>query len=335
MDARVEYFCMTTLSKNDPLLPVYLINGEDVLKREIVLKKLKTRLAASGDLAFNYDSFSGESASAETIIASCITLPFASDVRLVQVNNADKLKKADTDKLIAYLKAPTDTTVLALVAEKLSEKSALFVAVKAFGAKATISCLPQKRYELVKTLRSIARGHGVAITEGAAQALIDLVGENTVYLDSELKKIALAHFGPDSVTEEEVRFLVSRTNEVKSWEFLDAFAARDVKKCVTYLGQMESTSPLSLLGRCVGRVRELICARALNDRGSGAALGATLKMPDWKVKNHLRWAQGFTSEELRWALINARDCERAMKSGTDQRTALLDWVLGTIVVEIT
>ena len=35
------------------LLPAYLINGEDQLKRETVLKRLRYRLQAIGDLEFN------------------------------------------------------------------------------------------------------------------------------------------------------------------------------------------------------------------------------------------------------------------------------------------
>lgn len=39
--------------------------------------------------------------------------------------------------------------------------------------------------------------HGITLSEGAASALVELVGENTVHLDNELKKIALAHGAGD------------------------------------------------------------------------------------------------------------------------------------------
>ena len=42
------------------LLPAYLINGEDQLKRETVLKRLRSRLEAMGDLDFNCDTFDGK-----------------------------------------------------------------------------------------------------------------------------------------------------------------------------------------------------------------------------------------------------------------------------------
>ena len=316
-----------TTEKKDVLLPAYLVNGEDELKREAVLKRLKARIAKLGDLSFNSDTFDGERATGADIVAACNTMPFASEARLVLVTSADKLKKADAEALVAYLASPFASTVLALVADQLAKNTRLYKAMAALGKTAIIDCAPLKRYELPKTVRSLAVGHGVTITEGAANKLIELVGENTVHLDSELKKIALSHRGNDAVNEHEIASLVSRTAEIKPWEFVDAFAARNQKKCIMCLQRMESASPHALLAMCVTRLRELICARSLEARGAERSLAATLKMPDWRVKNHVAWARSYTAEELRGALIGARDTERAMKSGADPNDAFLDWVL--------
>lgn len=322
---------MTAQKKqNAPLLPVYLICGEDALKRDTVMKRLRARLSALGDLSFNSDEFSGETATGADIVSACNTVPFASPVRLVEVRAADKLKKADSEELVAYLDSPAETTVLALIAEKLAKNTRLYKAVAKHGKTAVIDCAPLKRFELPKAVRAMAVGHGVTLTEGAAAKLVDLVGEDTVHLDSELKKIALAHRGTDAVNEHEIVAMVSRTAEVKPWEFVDAFAARDARKCLLYLGRMDSVSPHALLAMCTTRLRELVCARALADRGNPRGVAAALKMPDWRVKNHATWARGFTSAQLRAALVAARDAERAMKSGADPDAAFLEWVLGVV-----
>ena len=310
-----------------PLLPVYLVSGEDALKRDTVMKRLRARLSKMGDLSFNADEFSGETAQGSDIVTACNTVPFASPVRLVEVRAADKLKKADAEELVSYLDAPSETTVLALVAEKLAKNTRLFKAVAKHGKTAVIDCTPLKRYELPKTVRSMAVGHGVSLTEGAAVKLVDLVGEDTVHLNNELKKIALSHRGADAVNEHEIVAMVSRTAEVKPWEFVDAFSARDTRKCLLYLGRMDSVSPHALLAMCATRLRELVCARAMADRGNPRGTAAALKMPDWRCKNHAAWARAFTSAELRQAIVSARDAERAMKSGANPDAAFLDWVL--------
>ncbi len=324
---------MANSKKQTPLLPAYLVVGEDALKRSTVLERLRKRLAEHGDLSFNFDTFEGDTALGADIVSACNTMPFASGVRLVLVRNVDKLKKADSEELIAYLKAPSEQTVLALEAEKLAKNTRLYKAVAAVGKSAVIDCAPIKSYELPKTVRAMAVGHGCAFTEGAAERLVELVGENTVHLDNEIRKIALAHRGSDPVTENEVLSLVSRTAEAKPWEFVDALAARDARKCLSCWTRMESASPHALIAMCTTRIRELICARAMIDRGNPRAIAKALaaysgrSVPEWRVKNHATWARRFTRAELRCALVSARDAERAMKSGADANDVFLRWAL--------
>ena len=89
-------------SQHTDLLPAYLAVGEDALKREAVIARLKARLGTMGNMAFNSDEFDGEVAEGAAIAAACNTMPFASPVRLVYVRNVDKLKKADAEELVNY-----------------------------------------------------------------------------------------------------------------------------------------------------------------------------------------------------------------------------------------
>lgn len=316
--------------KTQRLLPAYLVVGEDALKRRTVLERLRKRIGELGDLEFNHDVFDGENADGSQIAIACNTLPFASDLRLVEVSHVEKLKKQDAEVLVAYLAAPNQNTVLALSGEKLAKNTRLYKAVASIGKSAVIDCAPLKRYELVKALRSMAVGHGFALTEGAADALVMLVGEDTVRLDTELKKLALAHVGNDPVTEREVKQLVARTNEVKPWEFVDSFSQRDLKRCLTLLPLLDSTSPYALIAMCTNRLRELVCAKSLSTRGEASQLASVLKAPPWRVKNHVAWSRKFSEAELQRAFSSARDCERKMKSGTDPDDAFKDWLIATL-----
>lgn len=295
-----------------------------------MVKRLRERVGREGDLSFNCDEFTGEHASGEDIVAACNTMPFASPVRLVQVVNADKLKKADQEAIVAYLKSPNASTVLELVASGLAKNTRLYKAVAAFGKTAVIDCSPIKRAELPARVRAMAGSHGVEMTASAANALIDLVGENTVAIDAELQKLALAHRGTDPINDNEVTALVSRTAEVKPWEFVDAFSARNMKKCLMLRARMDSVTPYALMAMCVNRVRELMTAQSLAARGQLSSLPRLLKVPDWRVKNHALWARGFTPDELRRALVLARDTEKAMKSGSNPEEAFQSWYLNTL-----
>ena len=307
------------------LLPVYLVVGADELKRRTVLERLRKRIAAEGDLDFNHDDFDGALAGGSDIAIACNTLPFASPLRLVEVSNVDKLGKQDSDIVAAYLAAPSESTVLALSCEKLAKNAKLYKAVTAISPAAVIDCAPMKRYELVRALRSMAVGHGFTLTERAAEKLVALVGEDTVRLDTELRKLALAHKGNDPVSDREVDSLVAQTSEAKPWEFVDAFSARDTRKCLSLLPLLPSTTCYALLAMCVARLRELACAKSLSSRGEQARLPEMLKVPSWRVKNHAAWARGYSDDDLRRAFTSARDCERAMKSGADPDAAFKTW----------
>lgn len=313
--------------KKKEFLPAYLVVGEDELKRTTVLKRLHERISALGDLNFNYDEFEGASASGESIVGACNTIPFASDLRLVEVKGVEKLPKAASEQVIEYLQAPSQSTVLALEAEKLAKNTRLYKAVAALGKSAVIDCTPMKRKELPKTIRSMAVGYGVTFTEGAAHKLVELVGENTVRLDTEVKKIATAHRGNDPVNESEVISLVARTSEVKPWEVTDAFSARDTSKCLLLFQRMPDKSSYAVMPRIVQRIRELIGVQSFLSRGNTSELVRFLKIPEWKVSHYTTWARNFTNNELREALCLALDTERAMKSSSDPDKYFVDWLL--------
>ena len=312
------------------LLNAYLVVGEDALKRQRVLQRLRMRAAELGDLDFNHDTIDASAAGATDIVAACNTLPFASDLRLVEVTSLEKLSKNDSEVVAAYLANPCESTVLAGIADKLPKNGKLYKAFQAMGKNAVIECIPPKKFELAKNIRAMAVGHGFTMTPDAANELIALVGEDTVRIDAELRKLALAHEGNNPMGVEEVTELVAKTTEAKPWEFTDAFSARDLARCLSLIPKLTSTTPYNLIYGCTARLRELICARSLAARGEQARLADELRVPAWRVKNHVAWARAFAPGELEHLLSTARDCERAMKSGTDPDIALKEWVIESL-----
>lgn len=312
------------------LLPAYLITGTDELKRQTVVKRLHQRLAGEGDLSMNMDSFDGETAEGPDIVAACNTLPFISEHRLVQVMNADKMKKADQEAVIQYLAQPNPSTVLCLVTAGLAKNTRLYKAVKKVGDAAVVECAAPKRRDLPNMVRSMAMAHGATITQSGANLLVDLVGENTVELDAQLQKLALAHRGEDPITDNEVSSMVGRTSEAKPWEFVDAFCSRNIKKTLSVESQLGEKSVFGVFSMTVTRIRELIIAQSLIERGTIHQLPDILHVPSWRVKNHARWARSFSKQELHRALATARDTERAMKSGADPHIAFQQWWLSVL-----
>lgn len=308
------------------LLPAYLIVGTDEVKRDAAVKKLKARLDATGMADFNFDQHDmSKVEDIEQVISSLNTYPLGSDFRLVILENCDRLAKALSEPLVEYLAAPCETTVCLVIAGSLAKNTRLYKAIAKIDAKAIIDCSVKKRWEVPKVVASMAAKRGLKIDSDAAEELVSRAGENTRMLDNELARIAEQR-STTHIRLADVEELVVRTAEVQPWDLLNAVSARNVHKSLQLFELMPEKNYVWLFTLLCGRVRELICAKALDARGQGSSLAHELGMQSWQVKNHLGWARKFSMDELVGILKDAVEVERAVKGSRDTKTALSLWI---------
>lgn len=309
------------------LLPAYLIVGSDQLKRETAVSRLKGRL--DKDLAaFNLDERTASAEIDPTDIAiSLNTLPVGVGFRLVLIHDANKLPKPVSETIISYLSNPNPGCVLCLVAETLAKNTRLYKAVARVGKRSIVDCAPLKARELPSYVVRHAAAKGVVVDAAAASELVSRVGESTVLLDRQLSTLAQLCSSKGHISVEDVRAYVVRTAEVKPWAFLDKVAAGDAGGALELYRQMQNPSHLALLSLLVGRLRELICARSLIDRGQGASVASELGKQAWQVRGVVESARRFEPEQLSSCLRECARCERGLKSGQDPETAFLRLVL--------
>ncbi|MCF2620897.1 DNA polymerase III subunit delta [Collinsella tanakaei] len=312
----------------DPkLLPAYLIVGADEYKRSHAVERMKSRLEASGMAAFNLDERDMTKDQAiDDIIASLNTYPMGTDFRLVILEGCDRLPKAVSEPLVDYLADPSPTTVCLLVAASLAKNTRLYKAVAKIDAKAIVDCTPKKAWEMPKQVVGMARAHGKTIGLAAAEELVSRAGESSRMLDNELARLASMIEGPE-ITVADVERLVMRTAEVKPWDLLNAVSARDLPRALELLALQPDRSEVRLFSLLVGRIRELIVAKALDARGAGRELADALGCKSWQVKNHLGWARRYRMDELVEALSAAADVEAALKGSRDSALALRMWII--------
>ncbi len=306
------------------LIAAYLMVGADELKREFLVDRLTQRVAKLGDIDFNKDSFIASAAAADEVVGACNMLPFMSEKRLVVVKDLDHAGKALTEALVDYLSNPCDTTVLACTATKLAKNTRIYKAFAKLDKKAVVSCEPKSKRDLPAQVSNFAASHGVSMSPAACQLLVDMVGESTVHLDTEVKKMAAALGQGAHIDVEHVRQYVTRTAQVKPWDFVDALSAKDAARALELFNNLGPDSVFGLLTMSANRLRELLVAKEV---GGGSALAAALGLPDWRVRNHARWAGLFTQEQLERALAGAADLELAMKTGADRTSAFTKWTL--------
>lgn len=314
-------------TSEDQLLPAYLAVGTDELKRHVVVDRLKNCVPA--DLVdFNLDEFDARAIEdPETLRSSLETMPFGAPFRLVIVHVTGVVAKALSEMLVTYLAQPNPSCVLCLDADKLAKNTRLYKAVAKIGPHAVIECMAVKRWELPGLIAQYAQGHQVTITQDAAQELIDRSGESTVMLDNQVKLLADFIHPRTQIELSDVEAHIAQTAEVSAWSLADAVCERKTARALRLYHRMNNPSQVYLHTVLVGRLRELICAKSLAQRGASNQLASELKRAPWQVKNHTRWAQRFTLEELCADLSEAAECERMLKGSGDSETAFVKFLV--------
>ena len=123
----------------------------------------------------------------------------------------------------------------------------------------------------------MAKAHGATITPRAAEELVSRAGENSRMLDNELKK--LVEMVGTSIDLPDIERHIARTAEAKPWDLLNAMSARNMEKTLQLLALQPDKSEVRLYMLLVGRLRELIMAKALDRRGARAGAGGQARRP--------------------------------------------------------
>lgn len=317
-----------TTSTTD-LKPIYLILSEQEFLRRQAVDRLRTRVGEVADLDFNLEVFDGEHAAADAIVAACNTLPFASDHRLIIVNNVEKLSKDAAEAIAAYAADPAPTCVLALAGAKLAKNTRLYKAVDKLGG--VLERKTPKGADFLRRVAALAAERGKPMEQDAVEALVAATGEDLRRVSAEIDKLVAFIGDRGEITRADVDQVVSETSRTKIWELAEALADRDCRRSLvladSLLGAGESV--FALHATAVRTIRDLMVARSLIDRGlpGTGELSRALGRPDWQLRRLPRQAEAFRSPELVALLRGAAAGEAEMKTSRDSRLVLERWIV--------
>ncbi|MEK6275022.1 MAG: DNA polymerase III subunit delta [Actinomycetota bacterium] len=298
---------------SEPLLPVYLLMGSDRPKHLRALRRLRSRFDSEG-----VEQLSAQSSTGSDAVAACNSLGLFGGVgggRLVVVHGVEAWRKADVEAVADYLKDPVEGAVLALVAEEALRGTTLPELCKKKGQ--VLSFDVPKPSNLHSWARSELKRLGVQADADAARALVELVGDDTIALSSELEKLA-TWAGGEPVGRREVEELATPGREGAAWALTDAWGARDLptllEACELALEKKDAFLLAVGLASHVGKVR---AAQALAEEGLGAReVAGRLKMKEYPARKALQHAERYSRAELDSALVRLAELDAAIKGGS-------------------
>lgn len=308
------------------LARAYLIIGTDELKRNSAVNKLKTYVNQEWQ-DMDIDEFDASSSiDVPTLSNALNAFPFVSEIKLVIIHSINTVTKDISSFLVDYLSNPNPTTVLCCEGTKLAKNTVLYKALAKVDPKSIVEFAELKKYELPDNAMKIAQSLGASLDRDAAQELVERLGDSSMAIQNQVKTL-VEIYGAGRITKQIVQDSVARVAEVNPWTFLNYLSERNVIEALRLLNAMNKPSYVFLLGIIYDRLRELICAESLIARGSSNTLANELSLQQWQVKNHLRYARMYKQGELENLLIEAGNCEMALKSSPDSETAFINYIL--------
>ena len=269
--------------KQDQIEPLYLLIGcEGYLRDEAAREISDAALRETLIREFNETTFSLLSGSAHSAIAAAEQLPMMSGRRVVQIKDFAKLREADEEVLIRYLKNPAPSSVMIFNAADLDKRRIL---TKALLDNCLVIEFPAlKDGEAMRWIKGRLKELQIAADDQALHDVVMLVGTDVQTLQSELDKLASAAGESKRITLAMVEDLIGRSRELSNFELGDQLVSRNRKAALETLYCLleGGAEPVMLIGVLASNFHRLALAKDALTRGSTADVFKTVSMPFFK-----------------------------------------------------
>jgi len=314
-----------------PLQPVYLVYGPERFLRAEAVRLIREALLREAE---NTDIMELDAADIEParLFDDLRTPPLFAPKRLLIVEPAAQLLVIAADLIVEYMKKPTATAALILVAESVDGRRKGMKAL--LQNAAAVECPAMKQRELPAWCVSRARFHGKRMEPAAARLLVDLAGANLGRLDGHLQSLAAFCRERQRITSADVSDLIGGDHAQTVWELARAISARSSATALRALDRLfrePRTRPLWIIAALARETRDLWQARCMLERGCDAAhIRKRLGKPEWLVRRILQSIRNSTAERLRadYGLLLQADMDCKTGGGSD------DWIVERLVLQL-
>lgn len=240
-----------------------LLLGEEILLREEFLSRLLSALLLPGMEALNLEILPAAEAEGADLVARCRIIPAFSTRRVVLLKEVDRLHAEAWEAILAYLEAPSTTTCLVLVADKLEQRSKALQRIDRVGE--VLRFTRPVEGEVRRWIRERARHHGKSLSSEAEILLLNLQGLDLLRLAQEVDKLCLFVGDRQRIELEAVEALVGEGRVRGIFELTGAVSRRDLVGALVCLRRLleGGEDSLQILGMLARQVRLLLRAKEL------------------------------------------------------------------------
>ncbi len=304
--------------KTGKFRPVYLLAGEDTLRVEGVVEKIKKDALGQAGIAFNFHVLHGDQVGIDRIMQQALALPMLGNIQVIWLKNADQCLNTQENQAVLdkYIQKPVKETILIMSLARADKRLKWIKTCVSQGFFFDFS--PPEGEALVQWVLKAAGREGLKLGRPEAEILCDLVGKDLLGLKNEISKLALLadQRGGDLSAEELSRIIMDQA-ELQGFDItndLEPGKAHAVLKTWFRLAEW-GKSPYEISPLMVSRIRKgalLTSCRAQNMSDKEIA-GLTGSSP-WGFRFMEPMIRGLGARGIRRALDLCLDCDRRMKS---------------------
>lgn len=208
------------------------------------------------------------------------------ELRTIVIRDADKFVSNHRPELEHYLAKPGTAARLILQLDSLASNTKIYKAIDKHHVLVACTSEVEKKYGVTAASRRkfltqfIAPKYQCKLAAPAADALIEMLGSDIGFLDTEIAKLALYLQPGETIDENLVRDVVSGWQGKTIWQITEAINGGDAAEAIRQLDKLMAGGqpPIALLPQIAWSLRRLGLATAIYEHSE--RIGSRVRLED-------------------------------------------------------
>jgi DNA polymerase-3 subunit delta len=308
----------------------YLIIGNDQFMREKEISGIRDKFLSGSESDLNFSVH--EPDDPDGIMDSLGTMPFLAERRVVLVKEAQSMNASTGETIAAYLDNPSDNNILVLSATSDLKKTKLYKNIK--DKLEVITADKPEASTLKGWIRSFFRKEGADIAPGAVDLLVELKGDDTTGVRTELEKL-IAFSGGETIEARHVEELVGSSVTEVIYKLVDAVNSGNAGWAWRIVNSLydQKKRPHELIGYLGSYIRKIQKAKLLKARGadvSAVASGIGTRST-YYAKRMIRESAGFSPARMEKWITDLYEADRDIKTGRKKDTLAVEMLISGLL----
>jgi len=207
-------------------VPIFFIYGEERFFHDKVLQSIENHLFKNAsEKSLNHHIFYGTESNESDILTSCLSYPMLADYKMVIIKEFDKLKINDKESFLKYINYPQPSTILVLLAGKISNTSFYNSIIK---KSVSIRCNPLFENQIYTWVNNKFHDHKIKVNKECVKFIIENIGQNLLRINMEIEKI-INYVGSDNeISINDVARLIGFSKDVNIFYFQKVLALKNL-----------------------------------------------------------------------------------------------------------